>query len=476
MEPCEVSDLTEIGRLFKAGKRLRTEYTILFAETTSYRKRTQHMKYYKPILLTMPLLFFWILPAFSAVNSQVVLKSVAFQQHEGKGEAIQFVLTGENTPKIFMISGENPRLVIDFYETRCSNHVHPSMDTGGKIIRRIRVGIHTEKPPKTRVVVDLIPGRDYHFKQNFNQKDNTLLVSVSRTEKEGASTQNKTAGEEKKQTPAPNTEPVAQKKHTGSPKSVVLKPEKEQRTEKQHATNKLVAQEKTKLHAKKEIPLTEAKAPEKMSAAGKVHEAGSAQTSKPEMKKEKTTASTGAESKTLEKTITSAIESQNNKPGAPGESKMTRPKQEIAEAEGKSAETASSAKKSKPLLSNVTFEATSDKGEMILFKLNDFFPPKVFGIEKGAPKVICDFLDTQLGEKVKSLIHCNGKFVKSIQISKLAKPEKVRVTLTLVPSRNYDLQQVFFKEDNLFVIIVNSQDVLPKNPDEPKTNTVQGRS
>jgi len=31
---------------------------------------------------------------------------------------------------------------------------------------------------------------------------------------------------------------------------------------------------------------------------------------------------------------------------------------------------------------------------------------------------------------------------------------KVRVELVLVPTRNYDLQQLFFKEDNLFVIIV----------------------
>ena len=33
---------------------------------------------------------------------------------------------------------------------------------------------------------------------------------------------------------------------------------------------------------------------------------------------------------------------------------------------------------------------------------------------------------------------------------------RFRVTLELVPNKNYDLQQVFFKEDNLFVIIVNT--------------------
>lgn len=34
-------------------------------------------------------------------------------------------------------------------------------------------------------------------------------------------------------------------------------------------------------------------------------------------------------------------------------------------------------------------------------------------------------------------------------------PEKVRVVLDLAANRDYDLQQVFFRKDNLFVLIVN---------------------
>ena len=108
-----------------------------------------------------------------------------------------------------------------------------------------------------------------------------------------------------------------------------------------------------------------------------------------------------------------------------------------------------------PFLSEVTFENSSNKGEMVLFKLNDFYPPIVFGIEKGKPRVVCDFVGTVLSQDVKKTINSNGKFVRRIRLAKHKNPDKIRVVLDLVPNSNYDLQQVFFKEDNLFVIIIN---------------------
>ena len=67
-----------------------------------------------------------------------------------------------------------------------------------------------------------------------------------------------------------------------------------------------------------------------------------------------------------------------------------------------------------------------------------------------------DFNNTKLLDAGKGTIKANGKFVKMIRTTKTKKPEKVRVVIDLEPNRSYDLQQVFFKEDNLFVIIVNT--------------------
>jgi hypothetical protein len=108
-----------------------------------------------------------------------------------------------------------------------------------------------------------------------------------------------------------------------------------------------------------------------------------------------------------------------------------------------------------PVLRDVSFDNTSSDSEMVLFKLNDFYPPIVFGIEKGNPRVVCDFLDTELSRDVRSVLETNGEYVARIRVARHNDPDKVRVVLDLVPNRNYDLQQVFFKEENLFVIVID---------------------
>jgi|GEM_PF-363929 hypothetical protein len=109
----------------------------------------------------------------------------------------------------------------------------------------------------------------------------------------------------------------------------------------------------------------------------------------------------------------------------------------------------------KPQLESVKFDGSSSKGEMIMFKLNGFHPPAIHGVEEGIPRVICDFTNTKLLQPVKGPIKTNGQFVKMIRLTTIKKPEKIRVVIDLEPNHSYDLQQVFFKEDNLFVLFVN---------------------
>jgi hypothetical protein len=107
-----------------------------------------------------------------------------------------------------------------------------------------------------------------------------------------------------------------------------------------------------------------------------------------------------------------------------------------------------------PVLLDVSFEKSINESETVLFRLNHFYPPLVFGIEKGEPRVVCDFFDAEIDENIPPEIEAGGQFVDRIMVTKEADPDKVRVELVLMPNRNYDLQQLFFKEDNLFVVIV----------------------
>lgn len=106
-------------------------------------------------------------------------------------------------------------------------------------------------------------------------------------------------------------------------------------------------------------------------------------------------------------------------------------------------------------LLGISFDDSSSRGEMVLFHLNDFYPPLVSAIEKDNPRVLCDFMNMQLGEAVEESIFANGKYVERIRAAHHDDPSKVRVVLDLSPDRDYDLQQVFFKNDNLFVLIIN---------------------
>ncbi len=108
-----------------------------------------------------------------------------------------------------------------------------------------------------------------------------------------------------------------------------------------------------------------------------------------------------------------------------------------------------------PELLDVSFDDSSNQGEMVLFHLTEFTPPIVSAVEKGNPRVLCDFMATALSKGVEENIYANGRYVERIRTLRHQKPDKVRVELELTPDRDYDLQQVFFKNDNLFVLIIN---------------------
>jgi len=267
------------------------------------------------------------------------------------------------------------------------------------------------------VVIDLAPSGEYQYTQHFKVQDNTLLLTIFSNTADAVRKE-----KVKKVLDAKKSAPAVQKENAQPPKAA--------------DKNETVASQKD---------AGEEKIPEKVESTTPKPESTSALTHPPD---------------TPVADIVISPKSENTMPEIIGEKKTAIEKEKKAVAEKEAPATKSTGKKPEALLSAVTFEKTSNKGEMVIFKLNGFFPPKVFGIEKGEPSVVCDFPNTRLGDQVKEVVHCQGKFVESVKVIKQKKQNQIRVILSLVPSRNYDLQQVFFKEDNLFVIIVNSQDTL----------------
>jgi hypothetical protein len=82
----------------------------------------------------------------------------------------------------------------------------------------------------------------------------------------------------------------------------------------------------------------------------------------------------------------------------------------------------------------------------------------VSAVESDNPQVVCEFANTAEKGNIKPVIETKGAYVQKILTVSGKDPKKIQVTLQLTPGRDYDLRQVFFKEDNLFVLVVNTMD------------------
>ena len=105
-------------------------------------------------------LFLFLLSSSSLFAAEGLIKKVVFLEKKGNTESVVFHLNGPWLPKAFALNGENPRVVFDFLETKQARTVPSSINADGDMIRKIRIGRHSNK---TRVVRDLTAGGTFNF-------------------------------------------------------------------------------------------------------------------------------------------------------------------------------------------------------------------------------------------------------------------------------------------------------------------------
>ena len=361
------------------------------------------MKFFQIVLFAILGIALISLPVMAEDQKPAVLESISFQS-DAHEETINFKLNGTHLPKIFAIKGEKPRVVVDFLDTRYSDRINKIIETEGDLVKRVRIGLHNEPTPKTRVVIDLAPQANFAYKHDFIAEDNILTISIFEAEPKAKQNDLEEVNtKEEMVVAASQVVPVLKKSKM---KQLVKGNEESDRPVSSKVEDPIVSVEK-EIGVKP--PITEQEPESKYPTAAEVF----------------------------------------------GDKKETAVQESVKTFGATKEESIASAN---PHILEITYEDSSDKGEMVHFKLNDFYPPVVFGIEKGQPRVVCDFINTEIAEGVELLIESNGKYIEKIRTAKHENPDKVRVVLDLVANKNYDLQQVFFKEDNLFVIIVNSFD------------------
>ena len=380
-------------------------------------------------------------------------------------EQVILQLNGSYSPKVFTLKDENPRIVFDFEGMTSSKEIRSATTTNGSIVKRIRVGIHEGKPPKTRIVFDVATLKGLNYTQKFDEANSTLVVQFT-----GSAAEPPPA---KETVPAPAATEEEQVAAFVQPEQAAILPLPFPAQDEQDKMTRQLAQpdpfHPATLPAPPPVEDTPAVTPAPpMPAKAEGHEAWLPPETAvvPEAVKPEEPVKPVKEAATKP-----APDSKTEKKGKAKEAQATPPLPEAATAATKKAgEAAPDAAKSettdkpallskatgKPQIEYIKFDASSPKGEMVMFKLNGFHPPAIHGVEEGIPRVICDFNNTKLLQTIKGPIKADGKYVKTIRTTVTKKPEKVRVVIDLEPNKNYDLQQVFFKEDNLFVLIVNT--------------------
>lgn len=387
----------------------------------------------KKIIITAFLIILLTNIGLSPAIAQSIIEQIRFDSPTANKDQLTFKMNGAYLPKSFALNGDRPRIVFDFPDVVPSKRVQNSIPANGTFIKTIRTGIHKGDAPKTRIVLDLQPGKKIDIARDFDRDSNTLVISIF------------AAG----MPPGPT---VAEEEK--------IKPEEEKVTQAAPESQPQVEPEEKTIAEAPEPVTVKVPAPLKTDQPEQVRQDTVAEAVKPPPTSDAITGETGSE-KQPEKDLPTADTVKmasipqpkpetSVKPGLE-ESTVIQPLSEIGEKAKAATEDVIT-----PTLYSVEFDNTSHRGEIVAFKLNGFNPPVVFGIEEEIPRIVCFFKDTSAGEKLDELVAADGKFIKNIKIGKYRNPDNIRVVLDLVPGKNYDLQQIFFKEDNLFMVIIKT--------------------
>ncbi len=107
---------------------------------------------------------------------------------------------------------------------------------------------------------------------------------------------------------------------------------------------------------------------------------------------------------------------------------------------------------------DIRVECAEGGAEKVFFLVNGFYPPRHIALEGDKPRIACDFHGARLAKGIGRLIKINCRLIQQIRTAvHRGKDPKVRVVVDLVPGKNYGVERIFYKKDNLYVIIVKEQ-------------------
>jgi hypothetical protein len=127
------------------------------------------------LLLILTSVFIPTVPA-----ADFTIQGITFESTDTSepAETVHIQMDSLHHPVIFGMVNDKPRVVCDFNNAEPVKSIERTIETNGRYIKRIRTGFHTKPKTKTRIVLDLIPDRDYTIQQIPSPADNRFSVVV----------------------------------------------------------------------------------------------------------------------------------------------------------------------------------------------------------------------------------------------------------------------------------------------------------
>ena len=107
------------------------------------------------------------------------------------------------------------------------------------------------------------------------------------------------------------------------------------------------------------------------------------------------------------------------------------------------------------LIRDIRIDLSPDGAEKAIFELSGFHPPETFVLEETTPKIVCDFYDLSPGKDMRRRIDVGGTLIQRIRTGMHSGDRpKLRVVVDLASNQDYEVEQVFYKQQNLYILTI----------------------
>lgn len=108
----------------------------------------------------------------------LTVRDIEYSKVSDTQDRVLIYVNAMNNPKLQMLTGENPRIVLDFLNARGFDKGKNEISIDGNFVKKIRIWAHKGPTQKVRVVFDMLPDKNYAVDQKFLKKENIYSFDI----------------------------------------------------------------------------------------------------------------------------------------------------------------------------------------------------------------------------------------------------------------------------------------------------------